>query len=159
MEWWTATSPARGSCRRWQVQLEGDDRQGRPPGDPFNITQFVDTRGGCDTIDQLVRHAPESNSKVGMIGSTYDGWTVVSAETLRGPAAKSLLRDHTVLDHADALDLAAHQVAWLEEPGRAHGGANALRRSRGDKVAGLQGERRREVFDLLIDVVDHLRGV
>src|SRR6202008_1784088 len=51
----------------------------RPPRGPLNPTRTDDTTDAWDTIDWLSKHTPESNGKVGMIGSSYEGWTVVMA--------------------------------------------------------------------------------
>ena len=63
----------------------------RPPRGPMNATATDDTTDAYDTIDWLVKHLPESNGKVGMIGSSYDGWTVVTEDG--SPAAHF---EHTV---------------------------------------------------------------
>ena len=55
----------------------------RPPIGPLNPTKTDDTTDAYDTIDWLSKHVPESNGRVGMIGSSYDGWTVTMA--LLGP--------------------------------------------------------------------------
>src|SRR5439155_13466795 len=54
---------------------------------------------------------------------------------------RSALGVHGVLDYADALDLAAHAVARLEEPGRPHEIRHPGRRAGGDDVAGEQRHR------------------
>jgi predicted acyl esterase len=45
----------------------------RPPIGPLNPSQTDDTTDAYDTIDWLVKNVPESNGRVGMIGSSYDG--------------------------------------------------------------------------------------
>src|SRR5216684_3438210 len=54
---------------------------------------------------------------------------------------RSALGAHGVLDYADALDLAAHPVAGLEESGRPHEVRHPGRRAGGDDVAGKQRHR------------------
>ena len=41
-----------------------------------------------DTIEWLVKNVPESNGKVGMLGSSYEGFTVVMALVNPHPALK-----------------------------------------------------------------------
>jgi predicted acyl esterase len=50
-----------------------------PPMGPLNTTGTDDTTDGYDTIDWLVKNVPESNGRVGMLGSSYEGFTVVMA--------------------------------------------------------------------------------
>jgi putative CocE/NonD family hydrolase len=50
-----------------------------PVGSGFNATGADDTTDAYDTIDWLVKNVPESNGRVGMIGSSYEGFTVVMA--------------------------------------------------------------------------------
>ncbi|WP_338467751.1 CocE/NonD family hydrolase [Novosphingobium sp. ZN18A2] len=64
---------------RGKYKSQGDYVMTRPPRGPLNPTKTDDTTDAWDTIDWLVKHVPESNGKVGMIGSSYDGWTVVMA--------------------------------------------------------------------------------
>jgi hypothetical protein len=68
---------------RGKYGSEGDYIMTRPPIGPLNHTDTDDTTDAYDTIDWLVKHVPESNGRVGMIGSSYEGWTVVMA--LLGP--------------------------------------------------------------------------
>ena len=42
-----------------------------PLGSGYNNSGADDTTDGWDTIDWLVKHVPESNGRVGMIGSSY----------------------------------------------------------------------------------------
>ena len=51
----------------------------RPPRGLLNPTTTDDTTDAWDTVDWLSKHVPESNGRVGMIGSSYEGWTVVMA--------------------------------------------------------------------------------
>jgi putative CocE/NonD family hydrolase len=50
-----------------------------PVASGFNPTGADDTTDGYDTIDWLSKNVPESNGRVGMIGSSYEGFTVVMA--------------------------------------------------------------------------------
>src|SRR5688572_25837214 len=66
--------------------------------------------------------------------------------------------DDGVLEHADAFDLDADDVAVGQQGGRRAGDAHPAGRARGDDVAGLQGEGRRQVLDHLPAVEDELVG-
>src|SRR5665213_2851501 len=68
---------------RGKYKSEGDYLMTRPPRGPLNTTSTDETTDAYDTIDWLVKNTPESNGRVGMIGSSYEGFTVVMA--LLGP--------------------------------------------------------------------------
>ena len=55
---------------------------------PFNSSATDDSTDAYDTIDWLVKNVPESNGKVGMLGSSYEGFTVVMALVNPHPALK-----------------------------------------------------------------------
>src|SRR5206468_1269019 len=58
---------------------EGDYVATRPLAGPLNKTGIDHSTDAYDTIDWLVKHVKESNGRVGMIGSSYHGFTVVNA--------------------------------------------------------------------------------
>ncbi|UAJ11277.1 CocE/NonD family hydrolase [Glacieibacterium megasporae] len=60
----------------------------RPVRGPLNPTKVDHGTDAWDTIDWLVKNVPESNGKVGMIGSSYEGMTVLMALTDPHPALK-----------------------------------------------------------------------
>ena len=47
-----------------------------------------ETTDAYDSIDWLVKNVPETNGKVGMLGSSYEGFTVVMALVNPHPALK-----------------------------------------------------------------------
>src|SRR5262249_47182562 len=51
-----------------------------------------------DTIDWLVKNVPESNGKVGMLGSSYEGFTVVMALVNPHPALKVACPESPMVD-------------------------------------------------------------
>ncbi len=61
-----------------------------PPlaGTAFNPTKTDDSTDAYDTIDWLVKHVPESNGKVGIIGISYDGFLPLMALVHPHPALK-----------------------------------------------------------------------
>jgi putative CocE/NonD family hydrolase len=70
----------------------------RPPRGPLNPTQTDDTTDAWDTIDWLVKNVPETNGRVGMIGSSYEGWTVVMALLGPHPALKVAAPESPMVD-------------------------------------------------------------
>jgi putative CocE/NonD family hydrolase len=73
---------------RGKYGSEGDYIMTRPLRGPLNSTNTDDATDAYDTIDWLVKNVPESNGKVGMLGSSYEGWTVVMALINPHPALK-----------------------------------------------------------------------
>ena len=70
-----------------------------PPVDSgFNPSGADDTTDAYDTIDWLVKHVPESNGRVGMIGSSYEGFTVVMALLHPHPALKVAAPESPMVD-------------------------------------------------------------
>jgi hypothetical protein len=69
-----------------------------PPTGPLNPSGPNDTTDAWDTIDWLVKNVPESNGKVGMIGSSYEGFTVVMALIDPHPALKVAAPESPMVD-------------------------------------------------------------
>src|SRR6201996_5934589 len=70
-----------------------------PPVDSgYNPSGADDTTDGYDTIDWLVKNVPESNGRVGMIGSSYEGFTVVMALLDPHPALKAAVPESPMVD-------------------------------------------------------------
>jgi putative CocE/NonD family hydrolase len=73
---------------RGKYGSEGDYVMNRPlrgPQNPTNVDHSTDT---YDTIDWLVKHIPESNGKVGILGISYDGFLPLMALFNPHPALK-----------------------------------------------------------------------
>ena len=93
----------------------------RPVVGPLNDSKVDHTTDAYDTIDWLVNKAnlPQSNGKVGMIGSSYEGFTVVMALLHPHPALKVAAPQSPMVDgwmgddwfHYGAFRLA--NIAWL----------------------------------------------
>ena len=64
----------------------------------YNASGADDTTDGYDTIDWLVKNVPESNGRVGMIGSSYEGFTVVMAMLNAHPALKVAAPESPMVD-------------------------------------------------------------
>jgi putative CocE/NonD family hydrolase len=73
---------------RGKYGSEGDYLMTRPLRGPLNSTGTDESTDAYDTIDWLVKNLPESNGKVGMLGSSYEGFTVVMALVNPHPALK-----------------------------------------------------------------------
>jgi uncharacterized protein len=83
---------------RGKYGSEGAYVMTRPPIGPLNPTQTDDTTDAWDTIDWLVKNVAESNKRVGMIGSSYDGWTVTMALLNPHPALKVAAPESPMID-------------------------------------------------------------
>jgi putative CocE/NonD family hydrolase len=73
---------------RGKYGSEGEYWMTRPLRGPLNSTSTDESTDAYDTIDWLVKNVPESNGKVGMLGSSYEGFTVVMALVNPHPALK-----------------------------------------------------------------------
>ncbi len=83
---------------RGKYGSEGDYVMTPMPTGPLNPSGPNDTTDAWDTIDWLVKNVPESNGKVGMIGSSYEGFTVVMALIHPHPALKAALPESPMVD-------------------------------------------------------------
>jgi uncharacterized protein len=73
---------------RGKYGSEGDYVMTRPLKGPLNSSVTDHSTDAYDTIDWLVKNVPESSGKVGMLGSSYEGFTVVMALVNPHPALK-----------------------------------------------------------------------
>lgn len=73
---------------RGKYGSEGDYVMNRPLRGPLNPTTVDHATDTYDTIDWLVKHVPESNGKVGILGISYDGFTPLMALVNPHPALK-----------------------------------------------------------------------
>ena len=106
---------------RGKYGSEGDYVVTRPPIGPLNPTKVDHITDAYDTIDWLVNKAnlPESNGRVGMIGSSYEGFTVVMALLKPHPALKVAAPESPMIDgwmgddwfHYGAFRLA--NIGWI----------------------------------------------
>src|SRR6201995_5587646 len=83
---------------RGKYGSEGDFVMTRPVRGPLNPTNTDETTDAWDTIDWLVKNVPESNGRVGMVGSSYEGFTVVMAELNPHPALKVAAPESPMVD-------------------------------------------------------------
>lgn len=106
---------------RGKYGSEGDYVVTRPVIGALNKTKVDHVTDAYDTIDWLVnkKNLPQSNGKVGMIGSSYEGFTVVMALLDPHPALKVAAPESPMIDgwmgddwfHYGAFRLA--NIAWL----------------------------------------------
>jgi putative CocE/NonD family hydrolase len=106
---------------RGKYGSEGEYIVTRPVIGPLNPTKVDHVTDAYDTIDWLVNKAnlPQSNGRVGMIGSSYEGFTVVMALLNPHPALKVAAPESPMIDgwmgddwfHYGAFRLA--NIAWL----------------------------------------------
>ncbi|HEX4267226.1 MAG TPA: CocE/NonD family hydrolase [Steroidobacteraceae bacterium] len=83
---------------RGKYGSQGDYVMTRPPRGPLNRSKTDDTTDAWDTVDWLVKHVQGTNGKVGLIGSSYDGWTVVMALLDPHPAVKAAAPESPMID-------------------------------------------------------------
>lgn len=83
---------------RGKYGSEGDYVMTRPPIGPLNHSKTDDTTDAWDTIDWLVKNVHQSNGRVGMTGSSYEGWTVVMALLNPHPALKVAAPESPMVD-------------------------------------------------------------
>jgi putative CocE/NonD family hydrolase len=83
---------------RGKYKSEGDYWMTRPVRGPLNSTEVDHTTDTYDTIDWLVKNVPESNGRVGMIGCSYGGFTVVMGLLDPHPALKVAAPESPMVD-------------------------------------------------------------
>jgi putative CocE/NonD family hydrolase len=76
----------------------GDYVMTRPLRGPLNPTAVDHSTDAYDTIEWLVKNVPESNGRVGMLGSSYEGFTVVMALVNPHPALKAAVPMSPMVD-------------------------------------------------------------
>lgn len=83
---------------RGKYGSEGAYEMTRPVRGPLNPTDTDNTTDAWDTIDWLVKSVPQSNGRVGMIGSSYEGFTVAMALLDPHPALKAAVPESPMVD-------------------------------------------------------------
>ncbi len=109
-----------------------NERPLRGPDNPGKVDHATDA---WDTIDWLVKHVPESNGRVGMIGTSYDGMMVAMALTDPHPALKAAVPANPVINtykgdddfHGGATRVAGYDYYFSQD--KAKGEAGDLWRS------------------------------
>jgi uncharacterized protein len=83
---------------RGRFKSEGQFVMTRPLRDPKNPKSIDEGTDTYDTIDWLVKNVPRNNGRVGMFGTSYDGWLVVMATIEPHPALKTVVEQATPAD-------------------------------------------------------------
>src|SRR6476661_1331500 len=86
---------AKGSMNREKSQSGVDNR---PIVGPLNNTGIDESTDAYDAIDWLVKNVPESNGKVGTIGSSYLGFLTLASEINPHPALKAAVPQSPMVD-------------------------------------------------------------
>jgi putative CocE/NonD family hydrolase len=83
---------------RGKYKSEGDYVMNRPLRGPLNRTAVDHSTDAWDTIDWLVKHVPESNGRVGSIGTSYNGFTALMTLVNPHPALKASVPMNPMVD-------------------------------------------------------------
>lgn len=102
----------------------------RPLRGPDNPTRIDHATDAYDTIDWLVKHVPETNGRVGMIGNSYDGMMVAMALTDPHPALKAAVPANPVINtfkgdddfHGGATRVAGYDYYFSQDTAKGEGG-------------------------------------
>jgi putative CocE/NonD family hydrolase len=113
---------------------EGEFVMNRPIAGPLNSTGIDESTDAYDAIDWLVKNVPESNGKVGVIGSSYLGFTTLAAEINPHPALKAAVPESPMVDgwmgddwfHNGAFRTFSLGFAVSQSTGKAEGSGLAL---------------------------------
>jgi uncharacterized protein len=110
---------------------EGQFVMNRPLAGPLNDSGVDESTDAYDTIDWLVKNVPESNDAVGVIGSSYLGFTTLMAEINPHPALKAAVPESPMVDgwmgddwfHNGAFRVTSLDYALSQSTGKADAGA------------------------------------
>jgi putative CocE/NonD family hydrolase len=113
---------------------EGQFIMNRPIVGPLNKTGIDESTDAYDAIAWLVKNVPESNGKVGVIGSSYLGFTTLAAEINPHPALKAAVPESPMVDgwmgddwfHNGAFRTFSLDYAVSQSTGKAEGGGLAV---------------------------------
>jgi putative CocE/NonD family hydrolase len=83
---------------RGKYGSEGDFVMNRPMRGPLNQTPVDESTDTYDTIDWLVKHVPESNGRVGILGISYDGYEPLTAMVNPHPALRVVVPMNPMVD-------------------------------------------------------------
>lgn len=83
---------------RGMHKSEGDWVLNRPLSGPLNKSGIDESTDAFDTIDWLVKNVPEANGNVGVIGSSYLGFTALMTLIDPHPALKAVIAQSPMVD-------------------------------------------------------------
>ncbi|MFL6750450.1 MAG: CocE/NonD family hydrolase [Sphingomicrobium sp.] len=135
---------------------EGDFVMNRPIVGPLNNSGIDESTDAYDTIGWLVKNVPESNGNVGIIGSSYLGFTSLAAEINPHPALKASVPESPMVDgwmgddwfHNGAFRTSSFDYAVSQSTAKAEG--DGLAKGTGDDYtrylqAGSMGDYARQL--------------
>jgi hypothetical protein len=113
---------------------EGQFVMNRPIVGPLNNTGIDESTDAYDTIDWLVKNVPESNGKVGTIGSSYLGFLTLASEINPHPALKAAVPQSPMVDgwmgddwfHNGAFRVSSFDFAVSQSTAKAEGSGIAV---------------------------------
>ena len=116
---------------RGMHRSEGQFVMARPLAGPLNPTGIDESTDAWDTIDWLVKNVPETNGRVGILGSSYLGFTTLMAAINPHPALKAAVAESPMVDgwmgddwfHNGAFRISAFDYAVGQSVGKADAGA------------------------------------
>ena len=125
---------------------EGVYVMNRPIAGPLNATGIDEATDAYDTIDWLAKNLPEGNGKVGIVGSSYLGFTSLMAEINPHPALKAAVPESPMVDgwmgddwfHNGAFRVSAFDYGLGQSTGKAEAGAKIPRGGGDDYTAYLE---------------------
>jgi len=111
---------------------EGTFVMNRPIVGPLNNTGIDESTDAYDAIDWLVKNVPESNGRVGTIGSSYLGFLTLASEIKPHPALKAAVPQSPMVDgwrgddwfHNGAFRVGGFDFAVSQSTGKADAGAS-----------------------------------
>jgi putative CocE/NonD family hydrolase len=111
---------------------EGTFVMNRPIVGPLNNSGIDESTDAYDTIDWLVKNVPESNGKVGTIGSSYLGFLTLASEINPHPALKAAVPQSPMVDgwmgddwfHNGAYRAGGFEFGLSQSTGKAAAGAS-----------------------------------
>ena len=83
---------------RGKYKSDGNYVMNRPLAGPLNPTKVDHSTDAYDTISWLVKNVPESNGRVGTIGTSYDGFTTLMSLINPNPALKAAVPINPMVD-------------------------------------------------------------
>jgi hypothetical protein len=125
---------------------EGQFVMTRPIRGPLNPTKVDESTDAYDTIDWLVKHVAETNGNVGVVGSSYLGFTTLMAEIDPHPALKAAVPESPMVDtwigdddfHNGAFRVGSLDYFLEQSTGKAEAGAKIPRGPGDDYTAYLE---------------------
>jgi len=110
---------------------DGQFVMNRPLAGPLNPTGIDESTDAYDSIEWLVKNVPETNGRVGIIGSSYLGFTSLMAEINPHPALKAAVPQSPMVDgwmgddwfHNGAFRVSGFDYALGQSTGKAEASA------------------------------------